>query len=93
MGSLFSVPSHLEPMTSYCQVESLASQKCMRKYDFDREQYRKHCVASFQAYRDCKARWQEMKSRALQNEADQQRKRKLQPHEPVNEARPEASAS
>ncbi|KAI9101296.1 hypothetical protein DFS34DRAFT_648174 [Phlyctochytrium arcticum] len=60
-------PSGMEPMTTFCQVEALASQKCMQQHNYDREAMRLPCRQSFQDYRDCKQRWLEMKGQFIRD--------------------------
>ncbi|KAJ3039160.1 hypothetical protein HDV00_012566 [Rhizophlyctis rosea] len=60
MGGSFSVD--LEPISYFCKQQAQASQACMEKYNYDRDKYRGPCRQAFQDYKDCKARWSELKT-------------------------------
>ncbi|TPX45061.1 hypothetical protein SeMB42_g04118 [Synchytrium endobioticum] len=50
-----------------CKEEMEASKGCMQRYNYDRERYWVPCRKAFQDFRDCKARWQQMRKSVMSN--------------------------
>jgi hypothetical protein len=61
--------SQIEPMLSYCNKESMASRRCMNKYNYEREKF--DCNKEFEQYKDCKRRWLEIRKMVMRGELQQ----------------------